>query len=347
MSAAAARGRLWIGGYGADSGGVARGIARAGIGPDGALGEAVLAGAASSPSFVAEHPFLPVLYAVEETVGTLRAFVITDSGALAPRAGAVSAGLGPCHVAIDPAGRFAVVACYGSGEVVAFALDHETGAIGVRTVAAAATAGHAHFTQFLADGRLLTTDLGLDVARVWRVVRAGDEGVVLELDHEIEFPRGAEPRHVAAGPDGRLYVVGEASVTVFVLAADDAGRYAIVASSPLRAAARVGSTEGPEYGAHLSLSGDGTTLYAPVRGASVIAVLRVGAAGVTPLGEVPCGGDWPRHHALIGDRLYVANQRSNEITVFALDEDGLPGDPVQRCAAASPAVLVPARTGAL
>lgn len=36
-------------------------------------------------------------------------------------------------------------------------------------------------------------------------------------------------------------------------------------------------------------------------------------------------GDWPRHLALDGDTLYVANERSSELTVMRIDQaSGIP-----------------------
>jgi 6-phosphogluconolactonase len=52
----------------------------------------------------------------------------------------------------------------------------------------------------------------------------------------------------------------------------------------------------------------------------------------TRVAEVPTGGTWPRHIALFGDHLYVANERSHTVTVFRVDPDsGVPraqGEPV-------------------
>jgi len=342
--------RVWIGGYTAEMGGTARGVSAARVAPDGMVAEPRLAAPAPSPSFVAEHPFLPVLYAVAEDEGGLRAFAIAADGALTAIGEATDAGDGPCHVAIDPAGGFAAVACYGSGRVALCALDPVSGAITARTETGpgedpdpAGSGGgcgrtsRAHYCQFLPDGRLLTTDLGLDLVRVWR--RAGGE---LHLDHEVVFPRGAGPRHLAVGPDGRVYVVCEEAVAVYVLEAGDEGRYAITASSPLRASAR----DDGEYAAHISLSADATLLYATVRGPNVVAVLAVDADGApAPLAEVPSGGNWPRHHAALGDRLYVANQFSDEVAVFRLGGDGVPAELVQRLRTGSPAVVVPSLRG--
>jgi 6-phosphogluconolactonase len=350
--------RVWLGGYTPDMDGRGEGILTAVLAADGTLNEVRLAATTPSPSFVAQHPTLPVLYAVGEQAETFSAFAIAADGALSPLGEPVAAGAAACHVAIDPDGRFASVACWGSGQVLVYALDAATGAITGRTDAApaldpyagvpesemvaprpeyAARASRAHCSQVLSDGRVLTIDLGFDLARVWRFSAATGE---FALDHEVVFPYGVGPRHVAAASDGRIYVICEYAVRVFVLAPGSDGRYAVAGSSPVRAVPR----EAEEYGAHISLSDDETLLYATVRRSNVVAVLSVGtgSGAPTPLAEVPSGANWPRHHLVRGDRLYVANQLGGEVTVFALGADGVPGDVLQRVPAGSPTAVVPA-----
>ena len=45
---------------------------------------------------------------------------------------------------------------------------------------------------------------------------------------------------------------------------------------------------------------------------------------LSPVADVSCGGDWPRNLSLVGDMLYVANQRSSTVTSFRIDADGVP-----------------------
>jgi 6-phosphogluconolactonase (cycloisomerase 2 family) len=195
----------------------------------------------------------------------------------------------------------------------------------------------AHYSQVLADGRVLTIDLGYDLARVWRYVA---ESASFALEYQVVFPYGVGPRHVAAASDGRLYVSCEYAVSLFVLTPGADGRYAITGSSPLRVAPR----EEGEFAAHISLSYDESLLYATVRRSNVVAVLAVGAPGEAPrpVAEVASGAEWPRHHLALGSRLYVANQHGGEVTVFALEADGVPGEVVQRVPAGSPTAVVPA-----
>jgi len=68
------------------------------------------------------------------------------------------------------------------------------------------------------------------------------------------------------------------------------------------------------------------------RGPDTVAVFAWEPAGGTLIAEVATGGQWPRHLALLGDHLYVANERSQNVTVFRIDPDtGIPlaqGEPV-------------------
>ncbi|MCL2515423.1 MAG: lactonase family protein [Microbacteriaceae bacterium] len=351
--------QVWLGGYTPDMDGAGEGILSAQIAPDGTLTDVRLAARVDSPSFVAQHPSLPVLYAVGEAAQTLHAFEIGADASLAPLGAAAPAGAAACHVAVDPAGRFAVVACWASGQVLVYALDAASGAIVGRTEAAPASdpyagvpetelvAPHpdsaprqsrAHFAQFLADGRVMTIDLGFDLARVWRFSEAD---AALELDHEVVFPYGTGPRHIAPSQTGRLYVDGEYAIDVTVLEPGADGRYRVVSAAPVRTVGR----QAGESAAHLVLNADESLLYVGVRGSNVIATMSVAADGsLAPLAETPSGtgAAFPRHHHVTATHLYVANQLGGDIAVFALGADGVPGEAVQSLPAGSPTAVVPA-----
>jgi 6-phosphogluconolactonase (cycloisomerase 2 family) len=63
-------------------------------------------------------------------------------------------------------------------------------------------------------------------------------------------------------------------------------------------------------------------------------------ARMHPVASVACGGNWPRHHLQLRDRLYVANQLSEDVAVFRLNG----GMPVldTTVATGSPTCLIPA-----
>ena len=111
------------------------------------------------------------------------------------------------------------------------------------------------------------------------------------------------------------------------------------------------------FPSHIELSADGNLLYAAVRGPNTIVVLdvtglpsnqfirRIASAPVF-LHQVSSGGGWPRHFALSSpesssNKLYVANQHSNQIAVFDLDDEGLPStEHVQKVEFGSPTCIL-------
>ncbi|GAB3394124.1 lactonase family protein [Humibacter soli] len=313
---------LWLGTYTGDSGGHGRGIGRVSLVDDGGITAVRTAATVDSPSFVATHPTLPVVYAVEEFAGRIAAFRLTSAGDLEPLGDAHPAGEAVCHVSVAPDGAFAVATCWGDGRVLVYELDEE-GAIVARTEAQASVdpyreiaeeprRSRAHTSLFLPDGRVLTTDLGHDTVRIWRA-----EGATLVPVSETVLPFGSGPRHLALHPDGQVYVITEHSIEVAVL---DAQTLALTDVVP----AIVPYERNGHAGAHISFDG-GSHLHVTVRGANVIGVLEIADGGTRPtvVAAVDCGGNWPRHHLQVGDRLYVANQLSEDIAVFRL-MDGMP-----------------------
>lgn len=113
---------LWVGSYTADSGGTAEGIGVLRV-ADGVPEWAGLAASAPSPSFLARHPTLPLLYAVGESAQTVAAFHVRAAGRLEPAGPPWQAGASACHIAVDPRGRYLVVCCWGDGQVLLYELD--------------------------------------------------------------------------------------------------------------------------------------------------------------------------------------------------------------------------------
>lgn len=211
--------QFWIGGYGADMDGDAGGIGL--LEGDEGREPATLAyrgvvAAAASPSWLAAHPSLDVVYAALEGSGTVQAFVRNGPSTLAPLGDPVEAGSGVCHVAVAPSGGYLVASCYGDGRVVRIALD-AGGRLGAASAGDAATDPYG-------------TDAGADQPRAIgfaevlaslkepqpEVPRSGlllfDEALGLnaapapEREPEpVEVPSRASHAHAAAFlPDGRI-----------------------------------------------------------------------------------------------------------------------------------------------
>lgn len=121
--------RFLLGGYTADMGGEATGIGmlRAGA-PDDHLAGGPLAvtgtvAATDSPSWIAWHPSLDVVYAALEKRGVVQAFRRTGDESFTPLGAPVEAGAAVCHIAVSPDGSWLVAACWGDGRVVRMAVD--------------------------------------------------------------------------------------------------------------------------------------------------------------------------------------------------------------------------------
>ncbi|WP_295034286.1 beta-propeller fold lactonase family protein [uncultured Microbacterium sp.] len=373
--------RFWVGGYGVDMEGPADGIGLLAV--DEGHGPTTLAyrGAvapAPSPSWLAQHPTLDVVYAALEGSGEVAAFARTGESALRPVGRPVAAGQYLCHLAVAPDGRFLVASCYGDGRVVRIGLDADGGLV----PAARDRAAELRAALFGEDSDEASGEGGGDPAAavdpyasdpnrldpngdprvshahaaaflpdgrvattdlgydLVRIWRPAASG--LALDHEVVLPRGSGPRHMVVHPSGHLHVVTEYSCELFTLAADREGRWGLIAATAVSAIA----TPGHDYPSELSRSRDGETLYAGVRGSNTIAALRVRGSGerVEPLALADAGVDWPRHHLVHDGALLVAGQRSDEISVLDLDErTGAPGRIRHRTPAPAPTHLLLAR----
>ena len=96
-----------------------------------------LVGETASPSFLAIHPNHKFLYAVNEIsnyegkkAGSVSAFAMdTKTGQLKLLNTVSSRGDGPCHLAIDPSGKWLFVANYGGGSVAEYPV-HDDGTLG-------------------------------------------------------------------------------------------------------------------------------------------------------------------------------------------------------------------------
>ncbi|HWI31166.1 MAG TPA: beta-propeller fold lactonase family protein [Microbacterium sp.] len=135
--------RFWLGGYTADMDGKAAGIGTllAGAADDASAGGSLsFAGAAApapSPSWLAQHPSLDVVYAALEGIGKVAAFVRTGEATLARLGPAIEVGAAVCHIAVAPDGASLVASCYGDGRVVRMSLDADGAPSGPVTGASA------------------------------------------------------------------------------------------------------------------------------------------------------------------------------------------------------------------
>ncbi len=266
-------------------------------------------GKLSAPRPVAQLPHATwlawhrdTLYAVSETpTGSVAAF----KDGTVPLGQQPSHGGDPCHLAIDPAGGHLMVANYG-GSVAVFPIEPDGSLAPASDIVILPPGAHAHQAVFLGD-TVLVPDLGHDTVNVYTL----DSG---QLSHTatMNAPPNSGPRHLALGEVGYRFVLAELSSQLLVF--DPSNKLESQCS------ATVAPYEGENFPSGLTFSPDRRFLYVANRGVNCISVFAIDGSQVTPIQDVPCGGDWPRDVTFIDEMLYVANQRSDDIAIFAVDK---------------------------
>ncbi|SDY64083.1 lactonase family protein [Herbiconiux ginsengi] len=311
---------LWIGTSTAELGGSGHGIERVRVN-DSSAPKHEPPIPAHSPSFLAAHPALPVLYAVEESTGNLVVLDVARESVrwLGPPQYACEL---PCHIHVDPRGRYLVVSGWGDGTIALFDLSPDGRPLLRDRVGLEGTVPpRAHSATTVREGKIATVDIANDSICFWRLDET--EGMVSE--YALDLPAMSGPRHLKVHGDGLVYVVTEYSGCVFVLRAGRAGRFTIAGSAPLRPH---GTWSRTDLAAEITITdlGSATFAHVGVRGSDTIVTMRVAPnrTDLVAIDEVSCHGITPRHHTTVGSRLYVANRASNSIAVFQLGPSGLP-----------------------
>lgn len=178
---------------------------------------------------------------------------------------------------------------------------------------------HIHYTDLTPDNRLVVCDLGTDGVYTYDVADNGE----LTLVDTYFATAGAGSRHITFHPNGKIaYLMGELNSTVEVLSYDTAsGKFAL-----LQAITTLPEThEGFNGTAAIRLSKDGKHLYASNRGNDSLVVYNVSENGETiEIAQwISVEGKTPRdfNFSKSEDFVIVANQDSDNVTVFKRDKD--------------------------
>jgi 6-phosphogluconolactonase len=307
---------------------------------DGRLTLIDVTAAGPNPSYIAIHPSGRFLYCVNEVEefdgqpgGGVSAFVRDpQTGRLAAFNLERAHGSISCHISIDAAGRYALVANYGSGNVAVLPLGEDG-----RLLPASDVVGHqahrpgpdektgarAHWISLDPQQRfVLAADLGIDAVIVYRF----DHQQGKLLPHAMpgaQTANGAGPRHMAFHP-GRQYVylINELNATLTAFAYDaQAGalhEFQTLSTLPEGYA-------GPTSCAAVRVAPSGKFVYGSNRGHDSIAVFAVDQASgrLSPAGHQSTLGSTPRDFDIdpSGAFLLAANQDSNNLVTFRIDAD--------------------------
>jgi 6-phosphogluconolactonase len=313
--------------------GQAEGIYAYRMDTDGGLHRLSSVGGVTNPSFVTLDKEKRHLYAVQETEvfdghtgGGVSAFSI-DPGthALTLINSQPTHGAHPCHLSIDPTGRFVLVANYTGANVTVLPIG-EDGSVGPASavvphegVPSHHNAPHPH--SIVSDGELvLAPDCGLDRIFLYRL----DEGQLKPADPAaVMLVRGAGPRHTAFHPSGDyLFVINEqnSSLTGFVYKRGSGPQRMLQTYStvPLE-------FTGSNSTADIHVHPNGRFVYGSNRGHNSLAIFAFDAENerLTPVGHASTGGRTPRNFAIdpTGTFLLAANQDSSTIVTFRINQE--------------------------
>ena len=283
----------------------------------------------ANPSFVIESG--RTLYAVnEQSQGSVTSIAIGAGGGLRIINAQSTGGADPCHLALDPSGRYLLSANYSSGSVSVHPVKAD-GGLGARTDLVTHKGSgpdrerqegpHAHqVLPDLAGKHLLAVDLGTDSVYSYKLDTTTGK---LALVGTAKVKPGAGPRHLAFHPTGQFaYIANELDSTI-VAAAYDADRGVLTPGQALRTVPAGAPTTPRNYPAEVVVSADGRFVYLSNRGHDSVALFAVeqGGARLRFVEAVPTGGKFPRHITFdpTGRFLFAANQNSNTVTSFRVD----------------------------
>jgi len=285
-----------------------------------------------NPSFLAISRDQRHLYSVHGDESYATSFSIDRAtGFLKPLNRAETGGKNGVHLAIDPRGRFLVVANYAAGNVAVLpirpdgALSEATqvvtlpGQPGPHRIEQAGS--HPHHVVFDPGGRsVIVPDKGLDRVFIFRFDAASGKLTPTEQGAAVARA-GSGPRHAAFHP--RLpyaWVVNEIASTVTTYFWD-AERGSL---RPLQILPTVPSEYvGENTAAEIAVSAEGRFVYSSNRGHDSIAAFAFAArAGLlTPAGWTPSQGRTPRYIGFDPSHswLCAANEQSDTIVSFRAD----------------------------
>jgi 6-phosphogluconolactonase (cycloisomerase 2 family) len=284
-----------------------------------------------NPSYLALSHDQRVLYSVHGDEEYATAFALdpaTGEAKLLNRA--ATGGKNGVREAVDPSGKFMVVANYSSGSVAVLPiapdgslkdqhqlvpLPGEPGPHKVEQVSS-----HPHDIVFDPSGRfVLVPDKGLDRVFVFRFDAATGKLTPTEQGAVKSRP-GAGPRHLAFHPKLPIvWVLNELDSTI--------ATYRFDAGSGALAALQVQSTLPPDFTgnsttAEIAVSPDGRFVYGSNRGHDSVTIFAAGPEGrLSVVGWQPTQGSGPRFIGLdpAGHFLNAANEQGDNVVTFKAD----------------------------
>lgn len=274
-----------------------------------------------NPSFITFSSNKKHLYSVSENDenSVVKSFDVNIDGTLSFINKVSSNGNGPCHVQLNETNTKLVVSNYSGGTFSIYTIN-KSGSINeakqIFNHNIDSIISHAHSAKFYKDN-LFVADLGRDFLAQYIF---NDKEYFLKENHKMV--KGAGPRHFEISKNGAfIYVINELNSTVTVLQKKEKNDYENIQSlSTLN-----NDFTGKNQCADIHLSADEKFLYGSNRGENSIVVFKrdIKNGTLQKIQNISVNGDWPRNFTLSpdGNFLLVANQRSENISVFKVNKE--------------------------
>jgi 6-phosphogluconolactonase len=289
------------------------------------------AGDLVNPSYLALSHDQRVLYSVHGDEEYATAFALDPkTGAAKLLNRAATGGKNGVREAVDPSGKFLVVANYGGGSVAVLPIapdgslkdQHQLvllpGEPGPHK--AEQVSSHPHDIVFDPSGRyVLVPDKGLDRVFVFAFDAATGK-LAPTAQGSVKSRPGAGPRHLAFHPKLPIvWVLNELDSTIATYRFDAATG----ALTPLQVTTTLPTDfTGYSTTAEIAVSPDGRFVYGSNRGHDSVTIFAAGADGLlSTVGWQPSQGSGPRFIGLdpAGHFLYAANEQGDNVVTFKVD----------------------------
>jgi len=293
-----------------------------------------------NPSYIALHPSLPVVYAVNEladndpdsNVGLIQAYRYDLAAKTFEKISETSAmGDAPCHISIAEDGLQLLAANYVGGSIASYSiredgsLSNATGAYENKKTTPTTPrqeAGHAHMIRPIPNSNhILVSDLGTDELLTFQLNGNGS----IEKKHAIITEQYGGPRHFDFHPSEKIvYSLNELkpSITVLALEKDIPAKIIQQLDIPIK-------VDGdPVNSSAIKVHPSGQVVYAATRGLNStlqneIVVCKIDQdEQLEIIQTISTEGQIPRDFTISpgGKYLIAGNQDTDEVVIYAIDE---------------------------
>lgn len=256
------------------------------------------------------------LYAVQETEnGNILAYKKTSKGLTYINTKS-SLGSGPCHIEISNKKKMLFISNYMNGYFTVYKLK-ENGEIGEVIHNSVNNKKHSHLhcsKLFNNDANLITVDLGMNILDLYEIQKTS-----LKKTFSLQFPQNTEPRHIAVHNE-KIFLLTEKSCDLYSLTYIK-GKIEILSKTTILPNNHLKKEN--DTGAGIKISSDGKYIYASLRGHNSISVFKYENKKLELVQNILSYGDTPRDLDIDKTQkyLFVANQDSNEISIFSRNID--------------------------